>query len=324
MKDDEQTNKVIVEIQQQQKQLVIYAQSEMENNVAKLDTKQSSSIDRIEIEQKPLVDINLGSEHDLDDCIHQRGPKHGAEKASLLTPIEEERQQQLYAASNTQTANLPDQLEKELNERQGHILERGRQLLSDLIIKAVPIESSKSTYVEWQLLSTYQPTSASSKTDESPGEVNDFNNTNNGQTHTYNDQQYQQNDCSLSSLIPPQHKSKQTCLKTKEISCTTDDGFWIQKQYYNELDDTSKELFDSLMDKLEKIRIANEENAAKKQQHLVERTRSNKSSVFNSTISLSTITQSNDEKDLTIKLTEDEQNNKVEESTTNNDEKKNQ
>ncbi|CAF4130393.1 unnamed protein product, partial [Rotaria sordida] len=38
------------------------------------------------------------------------------------------------------------------------------------------------------------------KTDESPGEVNDFNNTNNGQTHTYNDQQYQQNDCSLSSL----------------------------------------------------------------------------------------------------------------------------
>lgn len=154
------------------------------------------------------------------------------------------------AKLDVEKKDLPGQLEKELNERQEHILERGRQLMSDLIIKAILIEPSKSTYVEWQLLSTHRPTSASRKTGERSGEINDFNNINNGQTCTYNDQQGD-----YSSLISPQHKSKRTCPETKEISYTTDDGFWIQKQYYNALDDTSKELFDSLMDKLEKIRI---------------------------------------------------------------------
>jgi hypothetical protein len=159
---------------------------------------------------------------------------------------------------------------------------------------------------------THRPTSASRKTDKRPGEVNDFNNTNNGSTRTSNDNQYQQNggsSSSNSSSVSPRHKSKRTCPETKEIDCTTDDGFWIQKQYYQALDDTSKELFDSLLDKLEKIRIANEENAARKQQRLVGRNRSNKTRAFTSTIS--STTQTNDEKDLTIKSTENEQDNKV-------------
>ncbi|CAF4379911.1 unnamed protein product [Rotaria sp. Silwood2] len=163
---------------------------------------------------------------------------------------------------------------------------------------------------------THQPTSAARKTDKRPGEVNDFNNTSNIQTRTSNDRQYQQyggSSSSNSSSVSPRHKSKRTCPETKEIDCTTDDGFWIQKQYYHALDDGSKELFDSLLDKLEKIRIASEENAARKQQRLVGRNRPNKSRIFTS--SISSITQSNDEKDLTIKSTQDVQDNKTDELT---------
>ncbi|CAF0953805.1 unnamed protein product [Rotaria sordida] len=163
---------------------------------------------------------------------------------------------------------------------------------------------------------THRPTSASRKTDKRPGEVNDFNNTNNIQNRTSNDFQYQQygdSSSSNSSSISPRHKSKRTCPETKEIDCTTDDGFWIQKQYYNALDDTSKELFDSLLDKLEKIRIVSEENAVRKQQRLVGRNRPNKSRIFNS--SISSITQTNDEKDLTIQSTQDVQDNKTDELT---------
>ncbi|CAF1252676.1 unnamed protein product [Adineta steineri] len=165
---------------------------------------------------------------------------------------------------------------------------------------------------------THRPTSASRKTDKRPGEVNDFNNTNNGHNRTSNDCQYQQNggsSSSNSSSVSPRHKSKRTCPETKEIDCTTDDGFWIQKQYYHALDDTSKELFDSLLDKLEKIRIANDENAARKQQRLVGRNRPNKARVFNSSS-----THTNGEKDLTIKS---EQDNKVEESVHNDEQEKN-
>jgi len=156
---------------------------------------------------------------------------------------------------------------------------------------------------------THRPTSASRKTDKRPGEVNDFNNTNNGQTRTSNDNQHPHNggsSSSNSSSVSPRHKSKRTCPETKEIDCTTDDGFWIQKQFYHALDDTSKELFDSLMDKLEKIRIATEESAARKQQRLVGRNRSNKSRAF-----ISSTTHTNGDKDLTIKSTYDEQDTKV-------------
>jgi hypothetical protein len=159
---------------------------------------------------------------------------------------------------------------------------------------------------------THRPTSASRKTDKRPGEVNDFNNANNGQTRTPNDCQHQHyggSSSSNSSSVSPRHKSKRTCPETKEIDCTTDDGFWVQKQYYHALDDTSKELFDSLIDKLEKIRIATEENAARKQQRLNGRNRPNKSRGFTS--SISSTTQSNDEKDLTIKSTQDEHDTKV-------------
>jgi hypothetical protein len=159
---------------------------------------------------------------------------------------------------------------------------------------------------------THRPTSASRKTDKRPGEVNDVSNNNNGPTRTPNENQYAQNggsSSSNSSSVSPRHKSKRTCPETKEIDCTTDDGFWIQKQYYHALDDTSKELFDSLLDKLEKIRIANEENAARKQQRLVGRNRPNKSRGFSASISSST--QANDEKDLSIKLKQDEQDPKV-------------
>ncbi|CAF3317372.1 unnamed protein product [Rotaria socialis] len=160
---------------------------------------------------------------------------------------------------------------------------------------------------------THRPTSASRKTDKRPGEVNDFNNTNTVQTRSSTASQCQQHggsSSSNSSSSSPRHKSKRTCPETKEIDCTTDDGFWVQKQYYHALDDASKELFDSLLDKLEKIRISSEENAVRKQQRLVGRNRSNKSRVF--TTSISSITQSNDDIDTNIKSTQDD---KTEEST---------
>ncbi|CAF0936876.1 unnamed protein product [Adineta ricciae] len=143
---------------------------------------------------------------------------------------------------------------------------------------------------------THQPTSAARKTDKRPGEINDCTtNPSTGQTRTSSDCQTQNNldsSSSNSSSVSPRHQSKRTCPETKEIDCTTDEGFWIQKQYYHALDDTSKELFDSLLDKLEKIRIANEENAARKQQRLVGRTRTNKSRAY-----LSSMTHTNGEKD---------------------------
>lgn len=151
---------------------------------------------------------------------------------------------------------------------------------------------------------THQPTSASRKTDKRPGELNDSNTTTNVQSRPSSDNQSQQQGSSSSSNSPstsPRHKSKRTCPETKEIDCTTDDGFWIQKQYYHALDDASKELFDSLIDKLEKIRIASEENAARKQQRLVGRTRTNKSRLFTS--SISSIIQANEDTQLNTKST---------------------
>ena len=142
---------------------------------------------------------------------------------------------------------------------------------------------------------THQPTSAARKTDKRPGEVNDFNTTNAGPTRTSTDCSSQHNggsSSSNSSSVSPRHKSKRTCPETKEIDCTTDAGFWIQKQYYHALDDASKELFDSLLDKLEKIRIANDENAARKQQRLVGRNRASKSRAF-----MTSTTHTNGEKD---------------------------
>lgn len=149
---------------------------------------------------------------------------------------------------------------------------------------------------------THQPTSASRKTDKRPGEVNEFTNLPPNQSRTSNDNPSSQNGASSSSnssSVSPRHKSKRTCPETKEIDCTTDEGFWIQKQYYHALDDASKELFDSLLDKLEKIRIANEENAARKQQRLVARNRPNKTRGFSTSHPSST--QTNDENDSTSK-----------------------
>ncbi|CAF3426312.1 unnamed protein product [Rotaria sp. Silwood1] len=166
---------------------------------------------------------------------------------------------------------------------------------------------------------THQATSASRKTDKRRGELHDHN-------KTPNESQNQQYD-SLSSYYSsnsPRHKSKRSCPETKEIHCTTDDGFWIQKQYYYALDDTSKQLFDSLIDKLDKIRIATEENAARKQQRLVGRNRSNKTRIHSSSISyLNDDNNNHNEKDLTIKSTQSENNIKVDQSTDVNEEKEN-
>lgn len=159
---------------------------------------------------------------------------------------------------------------------------------------------------------THRPTSASRKTDKRPGEVNDFHNTNNTQARTPSDSRSQQNggsSSSNSSSASPRHKSKRACPETKEIDCTTDDGFWIQKQYYHALDDASKQLFDSLLDKLEKIRIASDENVARKQQRLVGRNRVNKSRAFTS--SIASITKSIDEIDLAMKSTNITQDDRV-------------
>jgi hypothetical protein len=156
---------------------------------------------------------------------------------------------------------------------------------------------------------THQPTAAARKTDKRPGDVNDSSNNNNGSSRTPNENPCVQNggsSSSNSSSVSPRHKSKRTCPETKEIDCTTDDGFWVQKQYYHALDDASKELFDSLLDKLEKIRIANEENAARKQQRLVGRNRPNKSRGYPASVSSST-----QDNDLTITLKQDEQDAKV-------------
>ncbi|CAF0806853.1 unnamed protein product [Rotaria sordida] len=167
---------------------------------------------------------------------------------------------------------------------------------------------------------THQATSASRKTDKRRGELHDHN-------KTPNESQNQQYDNLSSSNYlsnSPRHKSKRSCPETKEIDCITDDGFWIQKQYYNALDDTSKQLFDTLIDKLEKIRVVTEENAARKQQRLVGRNRSNKTRIHSSSISYSNDDNNNhNEKDLTIKSTQLENNIKVDQSTDVNEEKEN-
>lgn len=161
---------------------------------------------------------------------------------------------------------------------------------------------------------THRPTSASRKADKRPGEVTDCQGNTNGQVRTPNDcpdQQYAGSSSSNSSSVSPRHKSKRACPETKEIDCTTDEGFWIQKQHYHALDDSSKELFDSLLETLEKIRIATEENAVRKQQRLVGRNRTNKTRAFPSSVTSSnqlndeTVAPSND-KDSIIKTNEDE------------------
>lgn len=136
---------------------------------------------------------------------------------------------------------------------------------------------------------THRPTSASRKTDKRPGEVADCQTATNGHARNSNEGSSQTNTCSSSSnssSVSPRHKSKRACPESKDIDCTTDDGFWIQKQYYQALDDGSKELFDSLLEKLEKIRIAAEENAAKKQQRFVGRSRGTKSRPFSTSASV--------------------------------------
>ena len=138
---------------------------------------------------------------------------------------------------------------------------------------------------------THQATSASRKTDKRPGELNDLNKT---PTEAQN---------LSSSTYSPKHKSKRSCPETKEIDCTTDEGFWIQKQYYHALDDSSKQVFDSLIEKLDKIRIATEENAARKQQRMVGRNRPNKSRVYNSSVSYLKEDNNRNEKDGSIKAT---------------------
>lgn len=144
---------------------------------------------------------------------------------------------------------------------------------------------------------THQATTASRKTDKRRGDLHDHNKTpSESQT-----QQYDGFSSSNYSSNSPRHKSKRSCPETKEIDCTTDEGFWIQKQYYYALDDTSKQLFDSLMEKLEKIRIANEENAARKQQRLVGRNRSNKTRVHTSSISYLNDESNINEKDSIVK-----------------------
>ena len=73
------------------------------------------------------------------------------------------------------------------------------------------------------------------------------------------------------------------------------------------MDDSSKQLFDSLIEKLDKIRIANEENAARKQQRLVGRNRANKSRAYAPSISY--LTEDNNrsnEKETTTSSTQDE------------------
>lgn len=149
---------------------------------------------------------------------------------------------------------------------------------------------------------THQATSASRKTDKRRGELHDHN-------KTPNESQSSQYETLPSSS--PRHQSKRSCPVTKEIDCTTDDGFWIQKQHYQALDDASKQLFDSLIEKLEKIRITNEENAAKKQQRLVGRNRSNKSKAHPSSIPYLNEENNHDEKDLSGKTTQIENNVKV-------------
>jgi len=166
---------------------------------------------------------------------------------------------------------------------------------------------------------THQATSASRKTDKRRGELNDHNKT---PTESQN-QQYENISSSNYLSNSPKHKSKRSCPETKEIDCTTDEGFWIQKQYYYALDETSKQLFDSLIEKLEKIRIVTEENAVRKQQRLVGRNRSNKSRVHNSSISYLNEDNNQNEKDLNIKSTQIENNIKADQSNDVNEEKEN-
>ncbi|CAF3332901.1 unnamed protein product [Rotaria socialis] len=166
---------------------------------------------------------------------------------------------------------------------------------------------------------THQATTASRKTDKRRGELHDHNKT----PSESQNQPYDSFSSSHYSSNSPRHKSKRSCPETKEINCTTDEGFWIQKQYYHALDDASKQLFDSLIDKLDKIRIANEENAARKQQRLVGRNRSNKTRVHTSSISYLNDDSNHKEKDLIVKPLQIENTIKFDQSTDVNEEKEN-
>lgn len=151
---------------------------------------------------------------------------------------------------------------------------------------------------------THQATSASRKTDKRRGDLNDLNKTPTESTNPFYEN-------ISSSTYSPKHQSKRACPVTKEIDCTTDEGFWIQKQFYHALDETSKQLFDSLMDKLEKIRITTEENVARKQQRLVGRNRPNKARVYHSSNSYLKEDNNRTEKNPIIKTTPDETLDKV-------------
>jgi len=167
---------------------------------------------------------------------------------------------------------------------------------------------------------THQATSASRKTDKRRGDLTDLNKTPTDPANSTIDKFSPTNYLSNS----PKHKSKRSCPETKEIDCTTDEGFWIQKQFYNALDDSSKQLFDSLIEKLDKIRIANEENAARKQQRLVGRNRANKSRAYAPSISY--LTEDNNrsnEKETTTSSTQDEVITKLEPLSDTSDEKEN-
>lgn len=117
----------------------------------------------------------------------------------------------------------------------------------------------------------------------------------------FEDHRYGHSSSSGSSSISPRHRSKRACPETKEIHCTTDDGFWIQKQYYHALDDSSKQILDDILEKLEKIRIANEENAAKKHQRIAGRNRSAKQRLYPSVVG-----GSNEENYFPLKIAEKE------------------
>lgn len=156
---------------------------------------------------------------------------------------------------------------------------------------------------------THQATSAARKTDKRPGDL------------TENSPQIETKVLSSkTTTLSPQHRTKRTCPETKEINCSTDEGFWIQKQFYQALDDESKQIFDSLIDKLDKIRLASEENAARKHQRLAGRNRSNKTRAYSSSISQLNEENSSVEKRLPVKSISNEA---IATKTPSNEEKEN-
>jgi len=178
---------------------------------------------------------------------------------------------------------------------------------------------------------THRPTSASRKTDKRPGDVNDGHGPNRTPSEFPSSSSCQISNgssSSASSSVSPRHKSKRACPETKEIDCTTDEGFWIQKQYYHALDDSSKELFDSLMEKLENIRIVAEENAARKQQRFVGRNRANKTRPFPTPLVSTThlneeANQQFNDKETLIKIHQEENEKKIEAALSSDEQQEN-